>query len=413
MMEKGGFAHLFLSAGVEAGVYRLNAYVYLKKSLVSRNHTPLAFLSITLGAMQTRLLEKIKLSFKNPWLQHLIFWIALIILFASFRAIRNDDFILSWKTVLFEIIPFSGVAIAVYLNLNVLLPRFLSAKRYAIYSLALLGVTLFNATLVYLVFTIFASVFKDIGHGPHPNRWMFFPAYMTMQMIFVSLTSFFHFVRENNRLTEIALSVTEIESNRLQAELNSLKAQINPHFLFNTLNNIYSYSLFKSEKTPEMILKLSGLMNYIIYECQADQVSLKKEINFIHNYMELEKMRVEDSLKINLNIQDSPTDFSIAPLLFVPFLENAFKHGANVQGQNPFIHLKLEVNDSGHLHFECKNPRDDHDLDDLPEKNGGIGLDNVRKRLQLLYPGRHVLTIDEEATQYSVKLEIQLEDNTA
>ncbi len=384
--------------------------VYPVKRAVSRNHPPTASALITLCVMQMKLLNKFKLLLKKTWVQHLTFWIALIALFALFRTIRNEDIILSWKTMLFEIVPFSGVASAVYFNLNILLPRYLSAKRYVIYIVSLLGITLLNALLLYLVFNIFGSVFENIGRGPHPNRWMFFPAYMTMQMIFVSLTSFFHFVRENNRLNEIALSVTEIESNRLQAELNSLKAQINPHFLFNTLNNIYSYSLFKSEKTPEMILKLSELMNYIIYECQEDQVDLQKEIDFIHNYVELEKLRVEDSLEIHLEFTGNPADYRVAPLLFVPFLENAFKHGANVQGQHQFIHLKMEVNDSGLLHFECTNLRDDHDLNDLPEKIGGIGLENVRKRLKLLYPSRHELSIDEGANQYVVKLEIQLEN---
>ena len=255
--------------------------------------------------------------------------------------------------------------------------------------------------LVYLIFTLFGPAFEDIGRGPHPNRWMFFPAYMTMQMIFVSLTSFFHFVRENNRLTEIALSVTEIESNRLQAELNSLKAQINPHFLFNTLNNIYSYSLFKSEKTPEMILKLSGLMNYIIYECQADQVALSKEIDFINNYMELEKMRVEDSLEIKVDIQDSQADFSIAPLLFVPFLENAFKHGISLATPS-FVRIHLNV-DEDKLEFSVSNSK--HSRSENKEEEGlGIGLQNVNRRLELLYPGKHELAISDGEKVFEVRL---------
>ena len=361
--------------------------------------------------MQTRLLTKIRALYQKPWLQHLTFWIALVILFTSFRTVRNVDIILSWKTILFELIPFSGVASAVYFNLKILLPRFLSAKRYFVYIISLHGITLFNAIIVYLIFNATGPFVESIGHGPHPNRWMFFPAYMTMQMIFVSLTSFFHFVRENNRLNEIALTVTEIESDRLKAELNSLKAQINPHFLFNTLNNIYSYSLFKSEKTPEMILKLSGLMNYIIYECQADQVDLSKEIDFIHNYMELEKMRVEDSLEIKLQIQDHLSGFQIAPLLFVPFLENAFKHGANIQDQNPYIRLQMEVSETGQLYFECENLQDVDELTDLPEKRSGIGLENVQKRLELLYPDQYELTIDRSLNRFLVKLALQLKDN--
>ncbi|MEA3287110.1 MAG: histidine kinase [Candidatus Marinimicrobia bacterium] len=357
------------------------------------------------------LVATLKRIFKKNWVQHFVFWIALVILFALFRTIRNDNIVLAWRTLLFELIPFSGVASAVYINLNILLPRFLSTKRYYIYGFGLFSIALLNAIVVYIIFTVFGPFMGDLGHGPHPNRWMFFPAYMMMQFIFVSISSFFHFIRENNRLTEIALSVTEIESNRLRAELNSLKAQINPHFLFNTLNNIYSYSLFKSEKTPEMILKLSGLMNYIIYECQADQVGLSKEIDFIRNYVELEKMRVEDTLEIKLDIQENPYDFQIAPLLFVPFLENAFKHGVNIQDQQPYIRLQLEVSASGLLHFECENLQDDTELDDPQEKSGGIGLENVRKRLELLYPGACELKIDRGLNKFQVNLKIQLKDS--
>jgi hypothetical protein len=343
--------------------------------------------------------------------QHILFWFGLIALFTLLRTIRNEDSLSSWQTLIFEIIPFSGVASAVYFNQIILLPRFLSTKRYLVYTLSLLGITLINAIIIYVFFELAHPIFIKIGHKPHPKSVMFFPAYMTMQMIFVSLTSFFYFVKENSRLNEIAVTVTEIESNRLKAELKSLKAQINPHFLFNTLNNIYSYSLFKSERTPEMILKLSDLMNYIIYECQADQVDLQKEIDFIYNYVELEKLRVEDSLDIKLEIPDNPVQYRIAPLIFVTFLENAFKHGAHVQEKNPFINLKLEVDASGLLHFNCENIFDQLVQDDLPGKKGGIGLDNIKKRLELLYPGHYQLNISNKTGRYSVDLTIQLEDD--
>jgi len=334
----------------------------------------------------------------------------LVALFSLFRAIRNEHFVFSWDMVLFEVIPFIGVASAVYVNLHVLLPRFLTPRRYKTYTVFLLGLTLVNALMVHLLFNIFHLGQAGHHHGPDPNRWMFFPAYMVMQLIFVSITSFFHFVRENSRLNEIALSVKEMESNQLRAELNSLKAQINPHFLFNTLNNIYSYSLFQSKKTPDMILKLSNLMNYIIYECRADQVPLDKELEFIQNYMDLEKLRVEDSLKIDIQLPEESTDLKIAPLLFVPFLENAFKHGANIRKETPYIRLRITMQPSGDLHFECENLRDEDHGEDSGGKSGGIGLENVRKRLELIYPQRHKLQINRQADSYRVNLTIQLEE---
>ena len=359
--------------------------------------------------MKKSIQSKYAFIYQKDWLHHLLLWVGLVVLFNLFRAIRTDSLTLTWGTLLFEIIPFSGMASAVYINLKILLPRFLVFKKYKSYAIGLLMVAGINALIVYGLFNLFEPLAPEFPKHPHPSRWLFFPSYMTMQILFTFITSFFHYVRENNRLTEIALGVKEVESNRLRAELNSLKAQINPHFLFNTLNNIYSYSLFKSEKTPEMILKLSELMNYIIYECQADQVRLEKEVAFIHNYIDLERMRVEDSLLIELDIHEDVMDYRVAPLLFVPFLENAFKHGANVSRQKPFIKIKLNLDDHGQLVFESANLKEDYEADELLDKQGGIGLENVKKRLELLYPERSKLEIDDSGDQYCVKLTLQLE----
>jgi len=360
--------------------------------------------------MPNTLSHLIKQQARKIWVQHLLFWLALIALFALFRTLRDNASIFTWKTLFFEIIPFSGVASAVYLNYKLLLPRFLVKKRYWIYISLLLSITWINAAIVHTIFRILEPYVREFGHQPHPKVGLFFPAYMTLQIIFTMITSFFYFVRENSRLNEIALSTTEIESQRLAAELNSLKAQINPHFLFNTLNNIYSYSLLESERTPAMILKLSGLMNYIIYECRAEQVALDKEIQFIHNYIALEKLRVEDNLKILVDIPDDIPGQTIAPLLFVPLLENAFKHGANIQNPQPYIRIGLNISSTDLLTFTCENLKDSSELQELPEKSGGIGLENVKKRLELLYPGKNHLSITELEDRFSVTLTIQLEE---
>ena len=358
--------------------------------------------------MKKTLLDPLARFFQRTWVQHLLFWIALVALFTLFRTFRAESLELSWRTLLLEIIPLTGVAAAVYFNLKLLLPRYLSTKRYLSYIGLLLGVTFINAGLVFMIFKLVLPMINDPAPGPHPNHWLFIPAFMTMQILFTIITSFLHFIRENSRLNEIALTVTEIESNRLRAELNSLKAQINPHFLFNTLNNIYSYSLFKSERTPNMILKLSELMNYIIYECQADLVSLDKEIAFIRNYVDLEYLRVEESVDIRLEISELVQGWQIAPLLFVPFLENAFKHGANISGQQPMIRFSLDVDAEGRLNFESENLLDKVEQDESLEKHGGIGLENVKKRLQLLYPRRHELKTTSEGGRFLVNLSLKL-----
>jgi two-component system LytT family sensor kinase len=360
--------------------------------------------------MTSSLSHKLSRLFKRTWLQHALFWLGMLTLFSLFRSLRPGNLPLTWESLLLELIPLGGVAASVYLNLHLLLPKFLYPKKYTLYGLALLAITLISAALVYAVFHFLAVGVGEISPHPHPRKFMFFPAYMTFQIIFTMITSFFQFIRENSRLSEIALSVTEIESNRLRAELNSLKAQINPHFLFNTLNNIYSYSLFKSEKTPEMILKLSNLMNYIIYECQADRVSLNKELDFIQNYIELERLRIEDSVLIDLDIHENVEDHRIAPLLFVPFLENAFKHGASVSSANPYIRLHLHVDEGHILHFRSENLLEEPEALEVAESHGGIGLENVRKRLQLLHKGRHDLQITEQDGTYVVSLSIDLNE---
>jgi len=183
---------------------------------------------------------------------------------------------------------------------------------------------------------------------------------------------------------------------------------VNPHFLFNSLNNIYSHSLLESPKTPELILKLSGLLNHIIYECQDEEVPLEKEMEFLSNYIALEKVRIDDSIQVDLKMDVTDPSMMITPLLFVPLVENAFKHGVNISSGTPFIHVELTQSESC-LKFSCTNLRDHFEND--PTRNGGIGLENVRKRLELIYPEAHKFEIKEDEQQFYVELTIPLGTN--
>ena len=191
-----------------------------------------------------------------------------------------------------------------------------------------------------------------------------------------------------------------------ESELQFLKSQINPHFLFNNLNNLYAYALEKSEKTPQIILELSSVLRYMLYECKEMYVPLEKEIDQLENFVNLSQLQFEDRGVVQFNKKNIEANFKIAPLILTVFVENAFKHSASSQTNNIDIVIDVLLNSQGELRFKCSNTfSEDSNTDDLSK---GIGLKNVKKRLQLLYPGAHELLIDESDNRYTVELSIYL-----
>jgi two-component system sensor histidine kinase AlgZ len=195
------------------------------------------------------------------------------------------------------------------------------------------------------------------------------------------------------------------EKEKVNAELQLLKAQVHPHFLFNTLNNIYSFSLQNSNKAPQMILKLSSLLSYMLYDCRGNEVLLEKEIEIMKNYVDLEKERYEN-LEVSLNFEGDIKDKWIAPLLLLPFLENAFKHGTSEQLEKCWLNLDISVKQNM---MRCKIANSKNEMVTLNEK--GIGVENVRKRLAYLYPGKHELKLSDEGDFFVVSLLLDLTPN--
>ena len=198
----------------------------------------------------------------------------------------------------------------------------------------------------------------------------------------------------------------DLERDHLVLQLETLKAQLHPHFLFNTLNSIYGMSLTGARETPAFILRLSDMMRYVLYDCQGNQVSLDKDLAFVGNYLEMEKKRYP-SADISFEIVAPDKEkVLIAPLLLIPFLENSFKHGSQRVTDDGFIRGRVEAAD-GVLHFSLSNsvlPG----VPGLPARYGGVGVDNVRKRLALYYPERHTLQITGNDDVYTVDLKIRL-----
>jgi len=214
------------------------------------------------------------------------------------------------------------------------------------------------------------------------------------------------FLKERISYHQVLAELKEMEKQKLEVELNTLKEQLNPHFMFNTLNNIYSLSLDKSDKAPEFILKLSDLMSYTLYECKEKFVPISKEIDFIKNYLELERIRVRDGVKIDFNIKGDSLNKKISPLLLLTFIENAFKHGINTRPNNPFIKIDLDFETNNKLLFKIENSKPK--IEAINTENNGIGLKNAKKRLNLLYPDKHQLKISDNELVFLVELEIEL-----
>lgn len=225
------------------------------------------------------------------------------------------------------------------------------------------------------------------------NAYLFFMVYLVSMPFYLSLGWF-----------EQQSEIKKLENESLKNELDNLRSQINPHFFFNTLNNLYALSLENSEKAPDAILKLSELMRYVIYDASKDVVTIREEVDYLENFFELQKLRLSNHADIQFKSKIDDSSTLVIPLLFINLLENAFKHGAEsmiTQG-NITCSLLLE---KGHLHFRVKNQYEENE-----EKRKGKGLDNLKRRLALAYPNRHSLIIKDESGIFDVSLIIDIEN---
>jgi two-component system LytT family sensor kinase len=195
----------------------------------------------------------------------------------------------------------------------------------------------------------------------------------------------------------------ETENEKLNTELSFLKSQVNPHFFFNTLNNIYSLAIVRSEKTAPAVMKLSAIMRYILTETERHLVPLSNEVDFIHNFIDLQKVRLTDKVMLNFSTEGAIDNLLVAPLLFIPFVENAFKYGVSTKESSS---INIEIKTTGNvIHFSAVNyiVASENNL----MENTGIGINNVKRRLELMYPGKHKLTTVEKDNYYTVHLEIE------
>ena len=235
----------------------------------------------------------------------------------------------------------------------------------------------------------------------HPG-W-FFPESYTVTILYTGLA---YLARFTTRWVVDQQIKTELINQNLASELALLRSQVNPHFLFNTLNNIYSLVYTKSDLAPEAMTKLSDIMRYMLYEANTEKVPLSKEADYLKSYIELLQLRLSKPDFIELTISGGTVDKPIVPMLLIPFVENAYKH-CNKKSVSPGIRIFLNV-DKDLLTFRVINSiKKDMESKEYPE--GGIGLKNIKRRLELLYPEKHTLKISEDSDVYSVELCIKLQ----
>jgi len=296
----------------------------------------------------------------------------------------------------------------VYGILYYFLPRYISKIRNRIGTMTLLG--LFIIIIVcfnYLNFLLTFSISTRMGFFTKMPDMSFIIPIWIRQIVFnyPTVVGFALAVKLLKRWYLKQKETDQLVREKINAELQLLKAQVHPHFLFNTLNNIYSFILNGSDKAPEMIKKLSSLLYYILNDCNRKWVSLDKEISMIQDYIALEQIRYGDRLNLSLHIQGSPKGKMISPLMLIPFVENSFKHGTSRTLTHPWVRLDIHI-DKDFLEFKLTNNKPEYNIESTGKK--GIGLNNVKKRLQLIYPESHSLNIIENEMSYEVYMKIIL-----
>lgn len=334
-------------------------------------------------------------------LMHSAYWFSFLLLYISGKPENTSyydfTFIYTWKTL--------AQATAGYGLIYWIIPETLNKKKHFLFML-------FTTSWIYLVYSIlmtfkyyylepkFPDFFNDwLGHKMSiPERLTSFKlifrelSFITYPVI---ILGFISFNRKQQRLLKV-------EEEKKSMELKVLKNQLNPHFLFNTLNNLYTLTLKKDDKAPEVIAKLSEILDFVLYRCNEDFVAIEKEIALIENYIALEKLRYSENRLDVLFTKEIQESNKISPLIILTFIENAFKHGVINETEKATISLNLESKKE-QIIFTIANTKPQNDFTAITDKSK-IGLENVRKQLDLLYPKKHQLEIVENQNRFLVKL---------
>ncbi|MCZ4694137.1 histidine kinase [Ancylomarina euxinus] len=337
---------------------------------------------------------------QNRLVQHLLFWMFSFYTLVHFFALQED---ISKIDVVYTALFHISLVFGVYANVLLLIPYLLKLEKYSLYIIAIIGTWLAIAYTNQFTFThlsdwltpdyLFISVYdiKDL---------LKFSFVYLFIITLLKLSKSWFTVLETQKELEI------VKREQVESELSALKSNINPHFLFNNLNSLYALSRKNAKETPDYILKLSELMRYMIYETQDKLVFLEKEINYITNYLDLQKLRCQSDTFIHYKIEGKINSQQIAPFLLIPFIENCFKHGGMNQSDSNFIDLEIQI-ESDRIHMNLNNS-----IPTKPNKQivneGGFGIENVKKRLNSLYQNKHELSLELKQELFKVELNLNL-----
>jgi len=337
-------------------------------------------------------------------LWHAAFWIFLLLYHSVIYSINTGEFMteLMWE----------GIALpvkmgATYFTLYFLLPRFFMNKafiKFILYAVVVLLLAAFLQRVTeYTIINWFINPYESA-------EVFFFPSKILKAVIGIyPVVALAAFIKIGKHWYERDRESQQLEKDKLEAELKFLRAQIHPHFLFNTLNNLYALTLKKSDHASEVVLKLSDLLNYMLYECNEWTVPLDKELQLVETYISLEQIRYGDRLNLDYRVEGNTGDKEIPPLLLLPFIENSFKHGASRDPDEVSIDIDISVQDS---RFRLEVTNDKRTFDDNNVRTGyeeGIGLTNVKRRMELLYNGHYSLQISDKPGIFQVQLTLSLD----
>jgi sensor histidine kinase YesM len=337
-----------------------------------------------------------KILIENRWVWHGCFWI-----FYVLYVFRNYYItVLYYENYLnFMLISDSFFVAFVYATLF-LYKQMVPRKKYFLF--------LFTGTLLWISFVVLrSSLMKTLVSDAADSKLDdIILTNLPIYFLFYIFVVVFKYLKDN---FIIQYHQNQQQKLQLHFELENLKAQISPHFLFNTMNNFYGLAVENSKKLPELMIRLSDLLRYSLYETQQEKVPLKDEISYLKNYIELEKIRLESNLEIEFNADVNDAEqYQIAPLLFIIFIENAFKHARNIVNEPVFVAINISVSKDGILNLTVKNNYNANAQNNFTTEKG-IGLENAKKRLRVIYPdGKHVLNIHQDEKFYYVALTIHL-----
>lgn len=327
---------------------------------------------------------------------HFVFW-ALYTYFWFFLLSVNLE---TKPALINSLIIISVHALISYFNIYILFAKLLKNKEYFTYVVSLILTVLLGIFLLAMAYYNVETISDQSKDSIW--AWEFFRTNAISISYTLAITMSLKMVKqwyERERMTK------DLEKINMETELKYLKSQINPHFLFNSLNSLYALTLVKSDKAPELVLKLSEILRYVLYEAKEKFVSLDKEINYLRSYLELEKIRHGDRLDVDFKIEGETANKQIAPMLFLTFLENSFKHGISNSAGDGYVNIGMNIAED-QLDFSIANSKPSKKKD--PNYAGGIGLENTKKRLSILYPNKFKLETQDDDNTYRVNLNLQL-----